>query len=149
MILIDVNVLVYAHRRDAPNHEDYKAWLTETIGDQQAYGLSDLVLSGVLRVATHPKIFSPPSSLGEVTRFIEAVRARANCTIINPGQRHWEIFMDLCYRAGARGNLVPDAYHAALAIESGSEWITTDGDYGRFAGLKWRHPLAGFAPWRR
>jgi predicted nucleic acid-binding protein len=58
-----------------------------------------------------------------------------------PGERHWEIFIDLCSRVHARGNLVADAYLAALAIESGSEWVTTDRDYARFPGLRWRHPF--------
>lgn len=60
---------------------------------------------------------------------------------MSPGERHWEIFTRLCRSARARGNLVPDAYLAALAIESGTEWITTDRDYARFPGLRWRHPL--------
>jgi predicted nucleic acid-binding protein len=59
-----------------------------------------------------------------------------------PGVRHWEIFDRLCRAAGAKGSLVADAYLAALAIESGSEWITTDRDFSRFPGLRWRHPLA-------
>ncbi|MFI5265845.1 MAG: PIN domain-containing protein, partial [Chloroflexota bacterium] len=58
-----------------------------------------------------------------------------------PGPRHWDIFTSLCTRAGATGNLVPDAYLAALAIESGSEWITTDRGFARYPGLRWRHPL--------
>jgi predicted nucleic acid-binding protein len=61
--------------------------------------------------------------------------------LISPGSRHWGIFVDLCRKVGAKGNLIPDAYLAALAIESGSEWITTDRDYARFPGLRWRHPL--------
>jgi hypothetical protein len=56
-------------------------------------------------------------------------------------QRHWDIFTGLCRSAGVKGNRVPDAYLAALAIESGSEWITTDRDFSRFPGLRWRHPL--------
>ena len=59
-----------------------------------------------------------------------------------PGPRHWEIFIRLCRAARVNGNLVPDAYLAALAIESGSEWITTDRDYSRFPGLRWRHPFS-------
>ena len=76
--------------------------------------------------------------------FAAALRDRSNAVLVAPGPRHWTIFERLCTESGARGNLVPDAYHAALAIESGSEWITTDRDYGRFPGLRWRHPLAGW-----
>ena len=60
---------------------------------------------------------------------------------VAPGPRHWEVFTDLVQRAGCRGGLVSDAYHAAVAIEHGCEWITTDRDYARFPGLRWRHPL--------
>ncbi len=63
MILPDVNVLVYAHRRDTPDHEAYRAWLESTLNGDAAYGMSDLVLSGFLRVVTHPRVFKQPSSL--------------------------------------------------------------------------------------
>jgi predicted nucleic acid-binding protein len=73
--------------------------------------------------------------------FAHELRSQPNAVPIVPGPRHWEIFTNLCEAVNARGNLVPDAYLAALAIESGSEWITTDRDYSRFPGLKWRHPF--------
>jgi toxin-antitoxin system PIN domain toxin len=142
MILPDVNVLVYAHRSDAPGHAAYREWLEALINGDQAYGYADLVLSGFLRVVTHPRVFSPPSDLASALAFVEAIRSQPNAVCITPGERHWEIFTGLCETANVKGNLIPDAYLAALAIESGSEWITTDGDYSRFSGLKWRHPLS-------
>ena len=141
MILTDVNVLVYAHRTDAAGHAAYHAWLEALINGDQAYGVSDLVLSGFLRVVTHPRVFSPPSDLTAALAFAELLRRQPNAVTIAPGARHWSIFTALCQSATVKGNLIPDAYLAALAIESGSEWITTDRDYSRFAGLKWRHPL--------
>ena len=141
MILPDVNVLVYAHREDAPDHQAYFDWLKSLILGEQAYGLTDLVLSGFLRVVTHPRVFTPPSSLKQALAFIHEIRNQPNCVLIQPGTRHWAIFENLCLSANAKGNLVPDAYLAAIAIESGSEWITTDRDYSRFPGLHWRHPL--------
>jgi uncharacterized protein len=141
VILTDVNVLVYAYREDAPGHDRYRGWLTDVVDSDVAYGVSDLVLSGFLRVVTHPRVFDPPSPLQHALGFVEAVRSRPNAVATYPGQRHWEIFVGLCRSAGVKGNLVPDAYLAALAIESGSEWITTDRDYSRFPGLRWRHPL--------
>ncbi|MCC7474774.1 MAG: PIN domain-containing protein [Pirellulales bacterium] len=62
--------------------------------------------------------------------------------LLQPGPRHWDIFRELCRRVQATGNLVPDAYLAALAMESGCEWVTTDRDYARFPGLNWCHPFA-------
>jgi toxin-antitoxin system PIN domain toxin len=141
MILTDVNVLVYAHREDTPDHAAYLQWLEALINGDQAYGYSELVLSGFLRVVTHPRIFDPPSGLADALAFAEEIRGQPNAVPIVPGPRHWEIFTGLCERSHARGNLIPDAYFAALAIESGSEWISTDGDYARFPGLTWRHPL--------
>jgi len=142
MILTDVNVLVYAHRADAPDHPTYRQWLEDLINGDQAYGYSDLVLSGFLRVVTHPRVFDPPSDLASAMDFVQIIRSQANAVLVAPGPRHWDIFTHLCETAGVKGNLVPDAYLAALAVESGSEWITTDRDYSRFPGLKWRHPLA-------
>ncbi len=141
MILPDVNVLVYAYREDTPRHTEYRDWLEEAISGDQAFGLSDLVLSGFLRVVTHRKVFTPPSPILHALEFAGTLRDHPNGVRITPGARHWEIFARLCREAGVKGNLVPDAYLAALAIESGSEWITTDRDYSRFPGLRWRHPL--------
>jgi toxin-antitoxin system PIN domain toxin len=99
------------------------------------------VLSGFLRVVTHPRVFNPPSTLEMALAFARDIRSQPNCVPIRPGPRHWEIFEKLCRTANVKGNLVPDAYLAALAIESGSEWITTDRDYARFSELHWRHPF--------
>jgi len=142
MILPDVNVLVYAHREDTPDHARFRDWLDSIVNGEEAYGLFDIVLSGFVRVVTHPRVFNPPTPLEHALAFAEQIRDQPNCVSITPGPRHWEIFTTLCETAGARGNLVPDAFLAALAIESGSEWITTDRDYSRFPGLKWRHPLS-------
>ena len=142
MLLPDVNVLVYAYREDAPRHARYHSWLEGVLNGREAYGLSDLVVAGFLRVVTHPRVFSPPSPTGHALEFAEALRAHPNCVPVAPGSRHWNIFASLCRQPGVKGNLVPDAYLAALAIESGSEWMTTDRDYARFAGLRWRDPGA-------
>lgn len=141
MLLIDVNVLVYAHREDASEHASYRKWLTGIVAGDAAFGMSELVLSGFLRVVTHPRIFKEPTPMSAALAFAEELRDRPNSVPISAGPRHWEIFTRLCREHEVKGSLVPDAYFAALAIESGSEWITTDRDYARFAGLRWRHPL--------
>jgi hypothetical protein len=142
LILVDVNVLVQAFHEGAPHHREYRAWLESAVASDEPFGLSDLVLSGFVRVATHPRVFDPPAPIGQALGFADALRSRPNAVAIAPGPRHWEIFVRLCRAVDARGNLVPDAYLAALAIESGSEWITADRDFSRFPGLRWRHPLA-------
>jgi uncharacterized protein len=141
VILADVNVLVYAFRQDATDHLAYKAWLEDVINGEQAYGMSTQVLASVIRIATHPKIFAQPSSLSETLTFASLLLEQPNCQIVEPGPRHWDIFTGLCQSANANGNLVQDAWLAALAIESGCEWITNDRDYARFTGLRWRPPL--------
>jgi|SRR5688572_27492835 len=141
MILPDVNVLVYAFREDAPRYVDYREWLRSSVASREAFGLSELVLSGVVRVLTHPRVFAPATPLDRAIEFADALRSQPNAVLVTPGPRHWEIFTHLCRAADARGNLVADAYHAALAIEHGCEWVTTDRDFARFPGLRWRHPL--------
>ncbi|PKB73756.1 MAG: VapC toxin family PIN domain ribonuclease [SAR202 cluster bacterium Io17-Chloro-G7] len=138
---LDVNVLVYAFRDDSPNYRAYGLWLEVLILGDEAYGIPDIVLSGFLRIVTHPGIFNPPSEIGPAIEFANQVRNQPDCVQIFQGPRHWAIFTRLCQQINAKGNLVPDAYLAALAIESGSVWVTSDWDYSRFPGLKWRHPL--------
>ena len=145
MILPDVNVLVYAHREDAGDHTLYRRWLEGIIQSGQPYGMSDHVLSGFLRVVTHPRVFTPPSPIRYALDFVRQIREQPNCRVIAPGSRHWQIFTGLCQSLSASGNLVPDAWFAALAIESACEWITTDRSFERFPGLRWRHPLSGNA----
>ena len=130
---------MYAHREDADRHEAYRDWLLRAVDDERPYGVSDLVLSGFLRVVTHPRVFMQPTPLAQALAFCNALRS--NGTPIEPGRRHWQIFKRLCTDVGARGNVIPDAFLAAIAIESNSEWITTDRDFRRFAGLRVRHPL--------
>ncbi len=138
-----MNVLVHAFHEGAPDHDRYRAWLTAAAESDEPMGVSDLVLNGFVRVVTHPRVFSPPAPVDRALAFANALRDQPNAVAVAPGARHWEIFERLCLAVGAKGNLVPDAYLAALAIESGSEWITTDRDFSRFEGLRWSHPLAG------
>ncbi len=140
MLLPDVNILVYAHREDSPHHVKSLEWLEALINSDEAFAISDLVLSGFLRIVTHPKIFNPPSTLDDAVSFIEQIRNRTNCIVVSPKERHWDVFTSLCKEADAKGNLIPDAYYAALAIETGCEWITTDRDFSRFKNLRWSSP---------
>jgi len=140
MILFDVNVLVYAHREDTPNHSICYSLVDRVINGAYPFGFSDLIASGFLRVVTHPKVFDPPTNFSGALSFVTEMRKRPNAVPVYPKSRHWDIFTMLCSTAEIRGNLIPDAYFAALAIESGCTWITTDRDYSRFPGLDWKHP---------
>jgi toxin-antitoxin system PIN domain toxin len=126
---------------DIPRHEEYRAWLENAVNSPQPYGISDAVLSSFVRVVTHLRVFRTRSDLESALSFVQTLRAQPNAVVATPGVRHWGIFVELCRSADARGDLIADAYLAALAIETGSELITTDRDFARFPGLHWRHPL--------
>ena len=107
----------------------------------QPFGLADLVLSAFIRIATNPRVFKPPTPMDAAIAFAAALRQAPAAVMVSPGPRHWDLFVGLCRDSGATGNLVSDAYFAALALEHDVEWVTTDRDYGRFPGLRHRHPL--------
>ena len=140
MILPDVNVLLHAFRTDSDDHELCRNWLEGAVNGDAAYAISPQALSSVVRIATHPKIFVRPSSLVEVLDYCAAVTAPMHCHLVHPGPRHWHIFARLCRESNAKGNMVPDAWFAATAIEWGCEWFTLDGDFSRFRGLRLYRP---------
>lgn len=140
MILPDVNVLINAFREDVPQHAICRPWLESVISSDARFGLSPLSLSAVVRISTDPRIYVQPSSGEEAFGYCEDLLTQAHCQVVEPGERHWEIFRRLCIETDTRGRRVTDAWFAALAIEWGCEWITLDRDYARFPGLKWRAP---------
>jgi toxin-antitoxin system PIN domain toxin len=142
MILPDVNVLIYAFRAESENHPQYRSWLLDTVNGDEPFGLSELVCSSILRIVTNARVFSSPATMGEAMSFIDSLRSSPACVIVSPDRSHWDIFRRLLLSLNLRGDVTTDAYLAALAIESGSEWITTDRDFARFPGLQWRHPLS-------
>ena len=142
MLLPNVNVLIYAHIEDSTvEHAEYAAWLTRLATGPEPFALSVLVLSGFVRVATNPRIFDSPSSLGQSFAFVSSLMERPTARIVGPGPDHMEIFERLCRESGATGKLVADAQHAAVAIEHGCTLVSTDSDFSRFPGLRCQHPL--------
>ena len=140
MQLPDVNVLIYAHREDAPEHERYAAWLQALVTSDEPFALSDVVLAGFLRIVTNPRIFDPATPMETALAFCQRLVDWPRASLITTSRRHWELFTGLC--RDIKGPLVVDAYIAALVIEHGCELVTTDSDFARFPGLRWRHPLA-------
>ncbi|HYL34325.1 MAG TPA: type II toxin-antitoxin system VapC family toxin [Bryobacteraceae bacterium] len=140
MLLPDVNVLVYAHRKETHAHDRYADWLIGLAKGPEPFAISELVVHVFVRIVTNDRIFDPPSTLRQAFRFIDALLARPTCSLIRPGMKHWDIFRLLVEGGNLKGKLVADAVHAALAIESGCEWVTADTDFARFAPpLRWRH----------
>lgn len=141
MLIFDVNVLIGAFRAEAKEHDAYRRWLETKLHETEPVGISELVLSGFVRVVTNHRAFPIPATTDEALAFCAAVRHAPSAVPVRPGPRHWEIFEDLCRTVRARGNLVPDAYHAALAMEVGATWVSSDRDFAKFPGLRWTLPL--------
>lgn len=142
MLLPDVNVVVYAIRQDSPDHAAYRAWLSDALTGDEPVGISELALSGVIRLITNHRVFRRPSTPREAVESCRALRSAPAAVPLRPGPRHWDVFASLCTGVGARANVVPDAYHAALAIESGATLVSTDRGFARFPGLRVRHPFS-------
>jgi hypothetical protein len=142
MTLPDVNVLLYAFRPDDPHHVVCKRWLDDQVRGNARFGISPLALSAVVRIATNRRVYPLPSSLDDALGYCDDLLSQPHCEIVEPGERHWSIFRELCMKTDTRGPRVSDVWFAALAIEHGCTFITFDRDYARFPGLEWREPAA-------
>jgi len=141
VILMDTNVLIYAHRPEADRHAEYRDWLTGVVNGPEPYAVADFALMGMIRIVTNPRVYRDPTPPEIALDFAGQLRGQPHAMVLPPGARFWPIFLNLCGTAGARGNLIPDAYLAALAIEHGCEFITADSGFRKFPGLRSRHPL--------
>lgn len=142
MMLPDVNVLIYAFRKDVPQHAACNAWLTSLVAGDARFGMSTLATSALVRITTHSRPQGQASTLAEAFGFCDYLLSQPNCHVVEPGEQHWAIFQRLCRETNTRGARVTDAWFAALAIEHGCEWVTLDRDFARFPGLKWSMPAA-------
>ena len=142
MLLPDVNVLLAGFRGDHVHHEPARAFLEVARGGTVTVGLSDVALSALVRLATNPRVFARPDSAADVLAYID-VLCEAPGQILLAGPGHWPRFASLCAELQLRGNLVPDAYLAALALEQRAELVTFDRGFGRYPGLRWRSLLDG------
>ena len=141
MLLADVNAFVYAHRPESTRHGDYRGWLEAVLAGPEPFGVSELVLSSFMRIVTNHRVFREPSPPDMALAFCAGVLTAPSAVRVRPGPRHWDLFVDTCRLVGARANAVTDAYLAALALEHGATWVTTDRGFARFPGLRWRHPF--------
>jgi uncharacterized protein len=141
VIAPDVNVLLYAFREESDRHGAYRAWLERVLNSGEPVALFEPVLAAVFRIATHPGIYRTPAPRAIVEEFVDRCLAAPAVVAVRADLRHWTIFRDLCRLADCRGNLVQDAYLAALALEHNCTYMTTDRDFARFPALRWQHPL--------
>lgn len=142
MIVLDVNILIYAVNRDAPLHSRAKSWLEGTISGAETVGIPWTVLLAFLRLSTRPGPFRNPMPLVTAFDMIDAWMEQPSVGIIEPGPRHRTILRGLLSALGTGGNLTSDAHLAALALEHQAELCSSDHDFLRFPGLRWRNPLA-------
>lgn len=142
MDLLDANVLIYAFRDDTAPHVAVAAYMNALVNGDRTFGIPELSLSAVVRVVTQ-KPWTPPSPARRALDFCAALQSSPRCVVVQPSERHWEVFDRLCRASGATGKLVADAYLAAYAIDRDDEWVTLDSDFKHFPGLRWRNPLVG------
>lgn len=135
-----MNVLVNALRPDAEHHDQCREWLDRVAADPRPMAIAGAVVSGTVRILTHPRVFRPPSRAADVMDEVGRLLAAPSLVRIEPGPNHWQIFKRLVDDVGARGNLIPDAWLAAIAIEHGCTFVSLDGDFPRFAGLDVERP---------
>ncbi|MCL1907542.1 MAG: type II toxin-antitoxin system VapC family toxin [Propionibacteriaceae bacterium] len=143
MLMPDVNILVGAWNSADPQHDGLKDWLNDALMSGDGLLISSLVMSGVMRLLTNPHVLSRPMATSDALDNIDRLLSAPRTSLVHPGVRHYEIFTDLCRQVNARGNLISDAQHAALAIEHKATWVTLDSDFAKFSGLRWVSPVAG------
>ena len=142
MPLPDVNVLLAGFRADHPHHDPARAFLQEARANGAPLALSDVALAAVVRLATNARVFVRPDTTEAVLGYVEALLEPPGF-LLRPGAAHWPTFVRLCRVLALRGNLVPDAHLAALALEQGLELVTFDRGFGRYPRLRWRSLLDG------
>ncbi len=140
MILIDVNVLIYAYNEDAPLHNEARAWLDRQLNDA-IVGLPWSVLTGFLRVSTNPRVMPVPLTAEKAIERIDAWLDLDNVHVPEPTDNHWPVLSRLLLRAGTAGNLTSDAHLAAIAIEHGALVCSADNDFNRFQGVQFHNPF--------
>ncbi|QGH68189.1 TA system VapC family ribonuclease toxin [Pseudactinotalea sp. HY158] len=143
MLFPDVNVVVYAFRpSDSERAAAVRTWLLDRLDRGEQMGVSELVLSAFVRIATNGRIFNEPATPASALAFADSLLAHPRVSVVRGRDRHWPFFRELLLQNKLRGNDVPDAYLAALCLEAGATMATTDRGFRRFDGLRMVDPLA-------
>jgi toxin-antitoxin system PIN domain toxin len=142
LIVPDVNLLIHAYNRESPVHAAAREWWEDALNGTQPVGLAWVAILGFVRIATHRHVLTRPMPVRAATDRARTWLARPQVAVLHPGARHAEVLFGLLDALGTAGNLTTDAHLAALAIEHQAELHSTDADFERFAGLRWRNPLA-------
>jgi toxin-antitoxin system PIN domain toxin len=142
VILVDVNILLYATNAEADQHAASRDWLDRKLSGAAPVGLPWSILLAFLRIATNPRAFRRPLTIAAAWHQVSAWLSAETVWTPAPTERHAAVLGDLLALPGVYGNLVPDAHLAALAIEHGLTLCSADGDFARFPGLTWLNPLS-------
>jgi len=137
VLLPDVNVLLAGFRSDHDHHRPARAFLDQARRSSEVLGLSDVALAGVLRLATNARVFVRPDRIDAVLDYVDVLLEPPG-QLVRAGGSHWPRLTELCRQHALRGNLVPDAYLAAVALEQGAQLVTFDRGFRRYPGLRWR-----------
>ena len=143
MILVDANVLLYAYQPRSEFHQRCRAWVEEAFSGEEPVCLAWVTVLAFVRISTNPRIFEQPLLPGEAAATVASWLERPSVSVLEAGERCWEIFRQLLVDAQASGPLVTDAFLAALALENGATLVTTDRDFTRFPNLKLKNPAVG------
>jgi toxin-antitoxin system PIN domain toxin len=140
VFLLDVSVVLAAHREDHPQHAPVRGWFDQMLAGDERFAVPMLVWASFLRLATNRRVFEVPTPRADAFEFIDATRAQPLHLPIAPGPRHLALLRSLCDEADALGDLIPDAVIAAVAAEHSCEIVTLDRDFARFRSVRHRHP---------
>ncbi len=141
MMIVDLNLLLYAVNSDAAEHERARTWWESAVDDEDPIGLPWVVLLGFLRLATNPRVFPRPLSPEAALAIVDTWLARDTVRVVSERDDHWDVLKRLLGNAGTAGNLTTDAHVAALALSPDAMLMSSDMDFGRFQGLRWQNPL--------
>ena len=142
MILVDANLLLYAYNPGSPQHQQSREWLEQTLSGSELVRFAWLTLWAFIRIGSNPRVFDRPFTAAETEAIVSSWLSQPNAGLLEPGERHWQLLRKLLDEGQATGPLVMDAVIAAIALEHGATLCTTDRDFARFPGLKWRNPLS-------
>jgi hypothetical protein len=142
LILVDANLLLYAEDELSSWHVPALRWWDAQLSGAAPVCLCWPVLCAYVRIGTNPRVFEQPLSVEQAVARVTDWLGQPCVRLVGPTSRHWKVLRKLLVEGQASGNLVSDAHLAALAIEHGCELQSTDGDFARFRGLKWRNPIA-------
>jgi uncharacterized protein len=142
MILVDVNLLLYAEDKSSEFHAAASTWWDDQLSGTEPVCLCWPVINAFIRIGTSPRVSRHPLTLTEATTRVQSWLDQPCVRIIQPTENHWKIFQQMLRVGNATANLVSDAHLAALAVEHNCVLESNDTDFARFRGLKWRNPIA-------